>query len=85
MMNSNVELLQWFITFLIKKTSGAKIFASCPWWETLATRNNFIYGAVISEIMLKQELAKELFKPTKKLEKRKVHSDVTGNIRSDVW
>ena len=43
-----------------------------------------MYGAVISEIMLKQELAKELFKPTKKLEKRKVHSDVTGNIRSDV-
>ena len=52
--------------------------------RALATRNNFIYGAVISEIMLKQELAKELFKPAKKLEKRKVHSDFTGNIRSDV-
>ena len=33
--------------------------------------------------MLKQQLAKELRKPTKKLEKRKVHSDVTGNIRKN--
>ena len=55
MMDINVDLLQWFINFMIKKTFGA---------NTSAMRvNKFEGDAVQSEIMSSQELAEELHKP----------------------
>ena len=62
------DLLQWFITFLIKTSSGTKT-SGC---------------AVKSEIMLNEELAKEFHKPIiREIEKRKVYSSFMDNICDD--
>ena len=68
MMDINVDLLQWFIHFLIKKTSGGA--------TTLANKS-----AVQNKNISNKELAEELHKTIiKKFDKRKVHSPIIDNI-----
>ena len=65
MMDIKELLLQWFINFLIKISSGS----------------NTSGGVVKSEIKSNQELAEELHKPiVRKFEKREVYSSFKYNI-----
>ena len=57
MMDINVELFQWAINFLIKKTSGGD--ATLARSETLAARNK---SAIKNENISNVELAEELHK-----------------------
>ena len=60
-MDINVELFQWSITFLIKKTSsGADTLA---WSEALANRATRNKSVANKEYMSNKEVAKELHKP----------------------
>ena len=52
-MNINVDLLRWFIHFLI----------TCAWSEILAMQNIFAGGDAKTEINPNQQLAEELHKP----------------------
>ena len=76
MMDTNVDLFQWSIHFLIKKTSGGA--TTLVRSETLATRNK---SAIKNENTSNKELAEELHKQTiRKFKKRKVQSYFLDNI-----
>ena len=77
MMDINVDLLQWPIDFLIKKTSATRAQS-----ETLATRNKFAGSGIKNENMSDQQLAEEeLHKPIiREFKNRKVHSTFIDNI-----
>ena len=69
-MDINVDLLQWFINVLIKKTAGGA--------STLAKKSD-----VKNKNILNKELAEELNKPIiRKFKKRKVHSTFIDNRSS---
>ena len=68
MMDIITDLLNWFITVLIKKSSGDAV--------THANKS-----AIKNEIMSNEKLAEELHRPiTRKFGKRKVHSSFKDNI-----
>ena len=76
MMDINVKLLQWFITFFDRKTSATHARS-----EALATQNKVAGRAIKNEIMTNKELAEELHKAIiRKFEKSKVHSSFIDNI-----
>ena len=76
MMDIKVDLLEWFIIFLIKLTSGM-----CALSVTLATRDKFPGSDTKNENISNKELAEKLHKPViRKFKKRKVHSPFIDNI-----
>ena len=76
MMDINVELLQWFVIALIKKSAS---FARS---ETSATQNKSISGSGIkNENISNKELGEKLHKPIiRKFKKRKKYSSFVDNI-----
>ena len=69
-MNINVNLIRWFINFLIKNSNGSAV----------TQVDKFV---IKIEFMTKLQLAEELHKPIiRKIEKRKIHSSTFGCLFS---
>ena len=67
-MNINVNLIRWFINFLIKNSNGSAV-------------TQVDKSVIKIEFMTKLQLAEELHKPIiRKIEKRKIHSSFKDNI-----
>ena len=67
-MNINVNLIRWFINFLIKNSNGSAV-------------TQVDKSVIKTEFMTKLQLAEELHKPIiRKIEKRKIHSSFKDNI-----